>query len=276
MPLKDILVHVDGGSHCAARLDAAIALAAAHDAHLTGLYVRSDPQVPPFVRSQFGPQVLALQNQYADEARAQAEALFKGRMCSAGVAYEWRAVAGDLYEMVALHARYADVTVLGQPDPQTDDEDHPLPDHLVMDVGRPVLVVPCTGLVASRFACVVVAWNGSREATRAVNDALPILQRAAKVVVLAVNPGGGIDGHGEVPGADLSLHLARHGVAVEAQQVQAEDMNVGQLLLSRCAAEAADLLVMGAYGRSRVRELVLGGATRHVLDHAALPVLMSH
>ena len=122
----------------------------------------------------------------------------------------------------------------------------------------------------------LVAWNGSREATRAANDALPILQRADRVVVLAINPGGGIDGHGEVPGADLSLHLARHGVSAEAQQVQAEDMNVGEMLLSRCADEAADLLVMGAYGRSRVRELVLGGATRHVLEHATLPVLMSH
>lgn len=275
MPLKDILVHVDSGSHCAARLDAAMALAAAHDAHLTGLYVRSEPPVPPFVRSQLGPQVAALQSQFANEARAQAEALFENRLRPAGLAYEWRAVAGDLYEMVALSARYADITVLGQPDPDSD-EDRPVPDHLVLDAGRPVLVIPTGGHVTGVFGRVLVAWNGSREATRAVNDALPILQRATRVMVLAINPGGGIDGHGEVPGADLSLHLARHGVTAEAHQVRADDMNVGEMLLSRCANEAADLLVMGAYGRSRVRELVLGGATRHVLECATLPVLMSH
>lgn len=275
MPLKDILVHVDGSRHCAVRLDLAAALAAAHDAHLTGLHVRSEQQVPQFVRSQFGPQVVALQNQFANEARAQAESLFEHRLRAAGVNHEWRAAEGDPYEVVALHARYADVTVLGQTDPE-DDEDRALPDHLVLDAGRPVLVVPYAGRFSGAFNRVMVAWNGSREATRAVNDALPLLRKAKKVVVMAANPGGGIDGHGDVPGADLSLHLARHGVNAEAQQVQADDLNIGQILLSRCADEDVDLLVMGAYGRSRVRELVLGGATRHVLEHMTMPVLMSH
>lgn len=275
MPLKDILVHVDNSKHCAARLDLAVAVAAAHDAHLTGLYVRSEPHMPQFVRSQFGPQVIALQHQFANEARAQAEALFESRLRGAPVRGEWRAVEGELYEVMALHARYADLTVLGQPDPEGDDE-RPLPDHLVLDAGRPILVVPYAGRFSGQIERVMVAWNGSRESTRAVNDALPLLQRARKVVVMAVNPGGGIDGHGDVPGADLSLHLARHGVNTEAQQVQADDLNAGQLLLSRCADEEIDLLVMGAYGRSRVRELVLGGITRHVLEHMTVPVLMSH
>lgn len=275
MPLKDILVHVDNSKHCAARLDLAIAVAAAHDAHLTGLYVRTEPHMPQFVRSQFGPQVIALQHQFANEARAQAEAQFESRLRGAPVRGEWRAAEGELYEVVALHARYADLTVLGQPDPEGDDE-RPLPDHLVLDAGRPILVVPYAGQFGGRFERVMVAWNGSRESTRAVNDALPLLQQARKVVVMAVNPGGGLDGHGDVPGADLSLHLARHGINAEAQQVQADDLNAGQLLLSRCADEEIDLLVMGAYGRSRVRELVLGGVTRHVLEHMTVPVLMSH
>jgi nucleotide-binding universal stress UspA family protein len=276
MPLKDILVHVDTGPHCAARLEAAIALAAAHDAHLTGLYLRNEPHVPPFVRAQFGPQVTALQNQYANEARAQAEAMFEARLRPSGLGYEWRATEGEAYDMLALNARYADLTVLGQPDPASDEEERPLPDHLVLDAGRPVLVVPYAGVRPARFDKVVVAWNGSRESTRAVNDALPILRQARTVIVLAVDPVGGIDGHGEVPGADLSLHLARHGITAEAQQVAAEEMNVGEALLARCADQAADLLVMGAYGRSRVRELVLGGATQYVLGNMTQPVLMSH
>lgn len=275
MSLKDILVHVDLSKHCPARLDVAVALAAANGAHLTGLYVRTEQRVPQFVRSQFGPQVIALQNQFANEARAQAEALFDSRVRGASVNAEWRVAEGDLFEILALHTRYTDLAVVGQPDPDGDDN-QPLPDHLVLDAGRPVLVVPHAGRFSGEFRCVMVAWNGSREATRAVNDALPILRRAAKVVVLAANPTRGIEGHGEVPGADLSLHLARHGINVEAQQVQAEDMNIGQLLLSRCADDNADLLVMGAYGRSRMRELVLGGATRYILDHMTVPVLMSH
>lgn len=275
MPIKDVLVHIDAGPHCAARLDAAIALAARHGAHLTGLYFRTDQQIPPFVRSQFGPRVTALRDQFATEARNQANSLFESRLKSADVAYEWRETGGNPYEMAALHARYADLSVLGQPDPGSEEEG-PVPDRLVLDAGRPVLVMPYAGLNTGRFERVVVAWNGSREATRAINDALPILRRAKWVVVLAVNPSGGINGHGEMPGADLSLHLARHGVVTQAQLSVADDINVGGVLLSRCAAEAADLLVMGAYGRSRMRELVLGGATRYVLEHMTLPVLMSH
>jgi len=94
--------------------------------------------------------------------------------------------------------------------------------------------------------------------------------------VLAVNPSGGHDGHGEMPAADICLHLARHGVNAEAASLKATDMEVGDILLSRIADGDADLLVMGAYGRSRLREIVLGGASRHILDHMTVPVLMSH
>ena len=122
----------------------------------------------------------------------------------------------------------------------------------------------------------LVAWNASREAARAVNDALPILQRAATVVILAVNPHGGPRGHGEAPGADIALHLARHGVKAEAEWFQAEDLAVGEALLSRAADLSVDLVVMGAYGRTRVRELILGGATRAMLQAMTTPVFMSH
>ena len=116
----------------------------------------------------------------------------------------------------------------------------------------------------------------SRKATRAVNDAMPLLETADSVTVLVINPIGGIDGHGEEPGADIALHLARHGVNATAEHMVAEDISVGDMLLSRCANAGADLLVMGAYGHSRMRELILGGATRNILQHMTVPVLMSH
>ncbi len=275
MALKDILVHVDNSKQCEQRLEVAINLAAAHHAHLTGLYVRTSPRVPQFVRVQFGPQVQTLQAQFADESTRQAQELFERKLSKSGLNCEWRVGEGDLFDIVATHARYVDVTIVGQRDPDGDDE-QPLADHLILGGGRPVLVVPFAGKFDRPIESVIVAWNASREATRAVNDALPLLRAAKNVVVLAVNPNAGPAGHGEVPGADICLHLARHGVNAEAKAVKADDMHAGAALMSRAADENADLIVMGGYGRSRLRELVLGGVTKHVLDHMTVPVLMSH
>ena len=125
---------------------------------------------------------------------------------------------------------------------------------------------------------VIIAWNNSRESARAVADALPLLTGAERVTILALNPKGGVelDGHGDVPGADIALHLARHDVNVDAAQLVTEDVSVADMLLSRAADEGADLLVISAYGHSRLGELVLGGVTRSILAHMTLPVLMSH
>jgi nucleotide-binding universal stress UspA family protein len=175
-----------------------------------------------------------------------------------------------------LHARYADLTVVGQ---GIDLKDAPhdlafLPEELALGVGRPVLVVPRYGTFETFGERVLIAWNGSREATRAVHDALPLLTRATKVTVLSIDPEP--DSGARVPSADITLHLARHGVSAEADSTVALDMAVGDMLLSRAADLGANLLVMGAYGHSRVREMVLGGATRHILQHMTVPVLMSH
>ena len=123
---------------------------------------------------------------------------------------------------------------------------------------------------------VLVAWNASRAATRAVNDALPMLQKAKQVTVLAINPRGGVSGEGDVPGADLALHLSRHGVKAEAAWLKAADIEVGAMLLSRASDFQSDLIVMGGYGHSRLREIVLGGATREILQTMTVPTLMSH
>jgi len=124
--------------------------------------------------------------------------------------------------------------------------------------------------------CVLVAWDASREAARAVADAMPLLAAADAVIVLAVDPQPGPDGHGEIPGADIALHLARHGVKAQIERTVSAGVPIGELLLSRAADLGADMLVMGAYGHSRVRELLLGGATRSILASMTIPVLMSH
>lgn len=275
MTFQDILVNVDNAKQAKPRLDVAAALATKHRAHLTGVYVRRVPRVPDFVRAQYGGVLNELQQEYLGKAQEEAQALFQRAVEAHGVTeHDWRTVDGDLIDVMATHTRYVDLAVVGQA--EAADEERSLPDHLVLDAGRPVLVVPSVGEYPVLGERVVVAWDASREATRAVNDAMPILRQAKKVVVLTINAAPTPNGHGEEPGADIALHLARHGVQVEVQQEVARDMGVGEVLLSRLADDDADLLVMGAYGRSRMRELILGGATRHVLQHMTVPVLMSH
>ena len=177
----------------------------------------------------------------------------------------------------AKHARYVDLAVVGQPNPDQDVlPGTPMVESAFLSSGRPALVVPYIGAPETLGDRVLIAWDAGREAARAVNDALPILAKAKLVTVLAVNPKDGTQEHGMQPGADIALHLARHDVKVESKVTYADDIGVGDAILSRAADVAADLIVMGGYGHSRLRELVLGGATRHLLQHMTVPVLMSH
>ena len=165
--------------------------------------------------------------------------MFEDRTVRAGVAAEWRCEEGQTVPVVALHGRYADLVIAGQRDPSGEDavDDPTMPDQLVLSIGRPVLVVPHGGEFPVIGERVLVAWDASRLATRAVNDALPFLTSAKEVVVMAINPKAGDAGHGEIPSADICLHLARHGIRAEAQYHYADDIGVGALLLSRAADE---------------------------------------
>jgi nucleotide-binding universal stress UspA family protein len=139
-----------------------------------------------------------------------------------------------------------------------------------------VLVVPKIGALSPIGKTVMVCWNASRESARAATDALPLLHAAEKVIVLVIDPEISADGHGQEPGADVALWLARHGVKVTVQRDVAADAKVGETILSRAADFGADLIVMGIYGHSRLREFVLGGASRTLLESMTVPVLMSH
>jgi nucleotide-binding universal stress UspA family protein len=277
MSLKDLLVHVGTDPACASRIDVAARLAAWHDAHLTGLHVMAAPPLPGYVAVELPPQFRELQAQRLREVAEQARHLFESGVRAAGARrVDWRAEAGDILGTARLHGRYFDLVVVGQ----GIDVDDPtgaltvLPEELALSIGRPVLVVPRYGTFAALGDHVLIGWNASREAARAVNDALPLLQRAQKVTVLSIDPADHPDQR--IPGADITLHLARHGVNATAAQDSCADISVGDVLLSRAADIGADLIVCGAYGHSRFREMVLGGATRHLLQHMTVPVLISH
>ncbi len=284
MGFGDILVALDTTSTARQRIELATALAARCDAHLIGLYASLGAEMPErrgyfqyFDRSLLDPLYREYQETIADEAAA-TRALFEDTATRQGVSAEWRHASGYPSETVALHGRYADLIVLGQLDP--DDAQaplfRPLPEAVALGVGRPVLVIPYAGNWVDVGRRVLVGWDASREATRAINDAIPLLVGAQSVTILAVDPVAGARRHGDVPGADIGLHLARHGVKATIESAVSDGIGVGNALLSRASDLDADLLVMGAYGHSRVRELLLGGATRTVLESMTLPVLMAH
>ena len=280
MALKNLLVHLDDSKACESRIAVALALAEAHDAHLTGLALAVEASLPSYIGGQLPPEILEMQRERARELGQAAVARFTKAVKASGRPTDCRMVDSldvDASRVIALHARYSDLAILGQAEP--DDSASGMRrtlEEVVLSCGRPVLIIPYIGAGPNLGKRVVVAWDAGREAARAVNDALPILERAKEVTVLTINPKSGPNGHGEEPGTDLALHLARHGVKVEVQQSRGEEIGVGDALLSRVADRGGDLLVMGAYGHSRLREVVLGGATRSILEQMTIPVLMSH
>jgi nucleotide-binding universal stress UspA family protein len=274
---KTILVHVDAGKTTPARLDIAVELAGASGAHLACLYaVRTEPMPSGAIE--------AREMMLEARKRTQAENLQAARRafdeCMRRTGFEraeWRASAADPLDAVMLHARYADLVVIGQLNPEWESGvDKDFERSLPLAVGRPVLVVPYVFERRPIGRRILVAWNASREAARAVSDALPLLQRAAQVDVVAFEPVKSGADHGEEPGADIALYLARHGVKVTVSRVDAPDLDVGNQLLSRAFDLSADLIVMGAWGHSRLRELILGGVTRTLLESMTVPVLMAH
>lgn len=201
------------------------------------------------------------------------------RRSSARVSGEWVETQERANDAVPRFSRCADLVVISQDDP-TDPEsyvgDH-FPETTILASGRPVLLVPYTGFFASVGKHPMIAWDGSREASRAVHDALPFLKMAERVSIVSVDMSTGEARDDRIPCADIAACIARHGIKTEVSSGGVtSDATVGELLLSRTADLNADLVVMGGYGHARWQELVLGGATRTFLASMTVPVLMSH
>jgi nucleotide-binding universal stress UspA family protein len=274
---KTLLVHADAGKTLPARLDIAVELAGAFGAHLACLYAVQTEPMPSGAMEAREILIEARSRLQAGNLKS-ARAAFDGCLRRTGFERaEWRASTADPLPAMVLHARYADLLVIGQQNADWESGvDKDFERSLPIAVGRPVLVVPYAFERRPVGRRVLVAWNASREAARAVSDALPLLKRAGRVDVVAFEPGKSGAAHGEEPGADIALYLARHGVKVTVSRVDAPDLDVGNQLLSRAFDLSADLIVMGAWGHSRLRELVLGGVTRTVLESMTVPVLMAH
>ncbi|KVD02482.1 universal stress protein UspA [Burkholderia ubonensis] len=277
MSYKTLLVHLDDSERCAARVKLALDLAERWNAHLIGLYIVCQDLFEPLLRPS-EPLKLAVYERLCDERRKQAEERFLDAAERAGRSVEWRAPAGPATETAILHARHADLLVLGQQSP--DDRMTYIARHFVEDVvmasGRPAIIVPYAGQVRTLGENVLIGWDGGREAARAVADAMPLLMRARFVNVETVarkRP----DPDKTPAGVDVAAYLERHGVRASFSTTPREnDIGSGMTLLNRASDLHADLIVMGAYSHTRMHERVLGGATRALLETMTVPVLMSH
>jgi len=279
MTYQSILVHVDHARHASLRMSTAAQLAREFNAHLAGVamngiarYIYQDVAMDPTGL------ILSNLMDAADEAAKGALAQFRGVVKQVGVnGTEERLVNEDAAGGLALQARYADLVVISQTD-----RDDPvsaalsdLPEYVMLNGARPVLILPYAGAIDAVPKHALVAWDGSVEATHAITGALPLLQKAGNVTIAVINPDKQSFEHGEQPGADIGLWLARHGVKIDVR-VENTAMDIGNALLSMVADIGADLLVMGGYGHARFRELLVGGATRTILDAMTVPVLMAH
>jgi len=278
MSYKTLLVHVDTSSRVQARLDIALRIARRFDAHLTGLFATFVPDPREFFVMAGSAAWFETHRKVLEEQRGAAERIFHAELRRAGVEGEWIAASQNGEQSVVRHSSYADLVILGQTDPD-DPETYiadRFPETVVMASGRPVLVVPYAGRHDAVCSRALVAWDGSREAARAVHDAMPFLTRAERVTVLHVNTPGS-PAPLATPVTDITLTLARHGVNVDFREMANDvDETCGDALLSLAAGDGYDLLVMGAYGHARWKERVLGGTTRTIFESATLPVLMSH
>lgn len=274
MGFEDILVHLDSASRSEVRLDVAAGLAQRFAARLTGLFGESAAHALS-IATRDPERELA-------EAIADAEALFRRRTQASAFQSDWHALATvndtELLKQTVFAARHADLTVLGQHDPELKSIGVPadFAEQIVLHSGRPVLVVPFTGDFEAIGKRIVVAWNASREAARALADAMPLLAKAERITLIAINPAKIELPYGHEHFTALIAHLAVHGIDARTERLAAGDVGAMDLLLSRLTDEAADLLVLGAHGQYGFPYLHRGGATRHILRHMTVPVLMSN
>lgn len=278
MAYDSILVHLDGSRQAMQRLQIAARLATASQCPLIGLLAGRVPDPNWFYLMNNAQRCLAEDQERRRLRRESMRCAFAAATQDLPVACDWRTVDRDPVTLALREAREAGLVVSGQYD--ADNAEGPIArqllEALLLESGRPTLVVPCAGVFPSVGARVLVAWNGSREAARAVHDALPLMAGARACILSAGN--GAREPRADATPVDHAVRLlGRRRVSAEVMHGPGgADLAVGELILSRASDFGADLIVMGAYGHGRLRELVLGGVTRVVLESMTVPVLFSH
>ncbi len=278
MIIKDIVVNLsvaEGGNYAG---DYAVSVAAALDAHVTGIAFAYDPIVPVASTGYIPPEVIETQQHDSEEAAKAAMSHFSAAADRAGVTAEPTMLAASFAgagQQFGQIARRFDLAIVGQAEAEKGGSvEELIAESVLFESGRPVIMVPYIQKAPLKLDRVMVCWDGSRQAARAIADAMPLLERAGLVeVVIVTNERGKKD---EIPGADMGQHLARHGLKVDIKRISEGSIDVADAILSHAADFGADFVVMGGYGHSRLREFVLGGVTHSILRSMTAPVLMSH
>ncbi len=279
MTYRSIFVHVDDTEACLQRLDYASRLARKYPAELLGGYIVPPSELTPYAKAVMSQDLIKEYARKLGALRSAGEENFRAATARAGVAaVEWQAPTGNAIGQAVLHARHSDLAIIGQP-PRDEAQEAfaaELANAVVTRCGRPVLFVPSVGEYPTIGERVLIAWKDSRESARAVADGLPLLKDAKKVFAVAVTPKSDETAREKFTDAQLSTFLRRHDVEATVRRIFAADIDAGELLLSQAADFGADLIVMGAYSRPRLSELVWGSVTRVMLSSMTAPVLMSH
>jgi nucleotide-binding universal stress UspA family protein len=274
--IKDIVVNLGLGAHDPAG-EYAISVAAAFDAHVLGVAFSFEPVIPGMVMGGIPPEFIESQRTESDKRARTAVARFEEAAKRAGVSAESRIISASISgaaDQLGRIARRFDLVVVGQAEGDKAMPDEVVDESVLFESGRPVIFVPFIQKAGLKLDRVMVCWDGSRAATRAVADSIPLLQKAKLVeIVLVASKGFKAD---EAPGTDLAKHLARHGLDVNLKRIPSPGIDVASTILSYAADSNADMIVMGGYGHSRLREFVLGGVTRSILETMTVPALMSH
>jgi len=274
--IKDMVVNLGLGANDPAS-DFAISVADAFEAHVLGVAFVYDPVIPGSVMGGIPPEFIESQRRESENKVQQAIARFEQVAKRVGVAYETRtlnaSIAGAADRLGHLARRF-DLAIVGQPERERAATAEVVDEGVLFDSGRPVMFVPYIQKSGLKLDRVMLCWDGSRAATRAINDAMPFLEKAKQVELVIVSSKAGKAN--ELTGADMGQHLARHGLKVEVKRITSPDIDVTSTILSYAADSSADMIVMGGYGHSRLREFILGGVTRGLLETMTVPTLMSH
>jgi nucleotide-binding universal stress UspA family protein len=273
--IRDIVVNLSVGKPRDVAGDYAVSTASLFGAHVSALAFALEPPIGSLGDS-FSGAIFDTFHAQQKAAAQRAVTAFENGARLAGVTFDSRVLfdtAPDAAETFGLTARHYDLSVVAQAEPQDDAIEDLTIQAALFDSGRPVLVVPYIQKEEIKLGRVMVCWDGSRSAARAVADALPLLQRAGQVDLVTVETR---ERRNDLRGAQIAEHLARHKIKIDLKSLVAPDSETADVILSQAADSEADLIVMGGYGHSRLREFVLGGVTRSMLGAMTAPVLMAH
>ncbi|KAB2847516.1 MAG: universal stress protein [Hyphomicrobiaceae bacterium] len=279
MSYKTIAVHLNDEKRASPLLAAAVGLARRFDAHLIGVHVSPAlSYVPPLPgASGLLQEIRRTEKEICERIGAAFQSATADMRAMAEIRFIDPPARLTPSEVILPQVRTADLVIASQTDPTWEATSAlDLPERLAIESGRPVLMIPNSWSPALIGDSIVIAWNGKREAARAVFDAIPLLKTARSVVILRLEQLRGRGDRTDLPDVEIAATLARHGVKVEVDSASASEHDVGREIVARTKSAGADLAVMGAYGHSRFREFVFGGATQHVARHMHVPTLFSH